>query len=267
MNLIKLDGISFADLYEISDKDVIGMVACILVHGENQCIDVNHLLNLGYQKDEINQTFVKLKSYFQTQRTSYGFLVTNKSINQKDQEVKLQQFWGLNPANISECFNQTKSIWHLCQLLYKMRNHLPQTGCRLSANNDELVYTTALAGDFVNHYQVVLSMRDFEVISLWLMKTRLPLCIFKFCFEESIVSSKYRNFSNQFFDKIIATYDRLNINTLDKAHRFKKERQAYLDKHAKSYVEPQFSNDDVYELTEEDLKIIEGSINESRFNQ
>lgn len=256
MKLFKLQNINFSDLSSIDDKDVVGLIAMILTHGSDQAIDIDSLLDYGYTKEEINAIFQKLKDYFQVTRTPYGFSITNNLENDSNVEQRIKDFWGINLSNIKECLNSDKPIFNLTNLIYQLRSNLPAIGANFNQELDDLFYQSILAGDVVNHYQVILSRSDIDVINHWLYKCDISINVFKFCFIESIETSNYQNFANQYFDKIINTYNKQKINSIEAAKIFKQQRNEYLASNSKQYVEPVYDDTPTISVTKEDQESI-----------
>lgn len=264
MRLIKMVDISLNDCKQIKDKDVVALVAIILNQNDH-CISVEDLLDYGFEKKQVNELFKRIKDYFILKKTKNGYLLTKQQIS--DETIAMvANVWGINQLDVKLALETTTPHQYLAKLLYPMRFNLPQTNLNkpddADVTNLEIYYQRIYLGDLINKYELGISQKDLMVINMWLLKTKIPPAVFKFVFEQSIVQNQHKNFIAVFFEKIVASYNKHKIATIEQAIAFNHQRNTNISQSSNNYVKPVYTNDDNEILSEEEIIQLKGKIYE-----
>lgn len=257
MKLIKIVDIHLHDLAGIFNKDIVAFIAIISINGYQQAIEIEELLNYGFSKKDINQLLLDINQFFSVKKTPDGYIIMPKQATKSNHKQKLEEFWGLM---LDDFINDDTYLRNLTNQIYQARNNLTCVG--LIKDDLEIYYKHILAGDFIKQYNLALSRSDILLLNQWLVKTDLDIIIFKFAFEQSIIQNFNQCFNANFFDKIIASYDKMHIKTIDEAQRFNEKRNQHLQQQAKTYIKPTYELEESQILNQDELERIKGLINE-----
>lgn len=264
MRLIKIVNISLKDCSHIKDKDIISLIAIILSHND-QCMIVDELLDYGFSKEEVNALFKRINNYFSLKKTKDGYLLAKEDIS--DNKINLvSNMWGINEIDAKLAFETNSPDQYLANILYKMRHNLSQTNLNKPSEEDvdnlEIYYNRIYLGDLIAKYELGMSKKDFALINMWLLKTNIPPSVFKYVFEQSVIQNQHHNFIANFFDKIIASYNKHKVSSIKEAIKFNNERNTNVSKSSKQYVKPVYEEQDYEVLSEEEIMKLKGKIYE-----